>query len=84
MSDQDSRLVFERALEHLLEDLFTNVGIKCRYRIIHHNDVGIGVDGARQTDTCLLTTRQVDAFLTDFSLVTTWENGEIALQLASG
>lgn len=58
------------------------MGVKRRDRIIHKQHVGSRINSARQRDSCLLATGQVDAFLANFSIVTGRHNLEIRLQLA--
>jgi hypothetical protein len=70
---QDPSLVFKRAGEHIFEYLFLHICIKSRNGVIHENNVFIGIDGPSQGDTGLLTTTQVDAFFSDFSLVAAWK-----------
>ena len=54
--DKNASLVFKHALEHLLEDLFTHVCVKGGDGIIHHDYIGVGVDGSGKTDSGFLPT----------------------------
>mmetsp|Transcript_31387 Transcript_31387/g.38943 ORF Transcript_31387/g.38943 Transcript_31387/m.38943 type:complete len:209 (+) Transcript_31387:2443-3069(+) len=82
MRYKDPRLLLEHPLEDMLENLFAHIGIKGRDRVVHHDDISISINSPCQAHTRLLATRQVDAFLTNFCLVSSWQDIKITLQLA--
>lgn len=63
-------LVFQESFwaDDLVEDVLADVRIDRTQRIVEHVDVGLGVEGARQTDALLLPARQVDTALSDLGL----------------
>lgn len=82
MGHQDACLIFKHPHEYVLEDFLSHISIECRNRIIHHNYVCIGIYGTCQTASSFLPTRKVDTFLTDFSLISSYKNLEVAFKLA--
>ena len=52
--DQDSRLFFEDALDHLLEDFLADVCIESRDRVIHKDNVAVAIDGSGQAESGFL------------------------------
>ena len=52
--------------DDLLKDVLAHVGVDGGERVVEQVDVGLAVDGARQTDALLLTPAQVDALHTCF------------------
>jgi len=83
MGDKNACFVLEYAKEYLLENFLAHISIQGRNGIVCHNDITVCVDGAGQADSSLLAARKVDTSLADFSLMTSRQNLEVALELAS-
>ena len=80
---QNSRLVFQYALKHLLVDFLACLSVKSRDWIIHDDNVRSFVDGSCQANSRLLATRQVYTFLTNLGLIACWHECEVCFELAS-
>lgn len=66
----------------MLEDFLSDVGIKGRNRVIHDHNVRVGIDSSSQTHSSFLSTGEIDTFLTNFGLVSCWQDFKVSLQLA--
>ena len=82
VSHQDSRLFLHQADKDLVEDRLAHVWVQCRDRVVHDEQVRALVHSASEGESGLLTSREVDSFLTDLSLVTSWHDCEVRLELA--
>ena len=49
--------------DDLVEDVFADVRVDGAQRVVQNVDVGVLVDGSRQTYTLLLTTAQIDTLM---------------------
>ena len=58
-----SHLAFEHTVwtNHLLEDVFADMRVDGGERVVQKVDVGVTVDGTRQTDALLLSSAQINA-----------------------
>lgn len=65
---------------HLFKDVLANMGIDSWKWIIEQVEVSIVVDSSCQADPLFLTSRQVDALLTNLSLVSSSEDVQIRFQ----
>lgn len=79
---QDSRLLLHEAGKDLVKDVLAHVRVKSRDWVVHNEHIRAVVDGPSKSKSCFLATRKVDAFLTDFSLITSWHDCKIWLELA--
>lgn len=70
MGHKNSSFILQHTLEDMLKDLFTNIGIQSGNGVIHHDNVTVGIDCSGKTDASLLTTREVDSFLSNFGRIT--------------
>lgn len=65
MGHQDDSLPLQLLLDTLLKDVLPHVGVHSRQRVIQQDNVPVGVDCPGHADPLLLTTRQVQASLTN-------------------
>ena len=63
----------------MLEDFLSDVGIKGRDRIIHDYNVRVGIDSSSQTHSSFLSTGEIDTFLSNFGLVSSWQDFKVSL-----
>ena len=65
-------LASQQRHDGIRKDVAADIGIHGTQRIIHENDVGSAVDGARDRDALLLTAAQVDTALANLSTIAGW------------
>ena len=82
MSHQQSSFALQLVQDYVHEDLLSDVCIQCRNWIVHQKDVSGCVDCSSESDSCFLSSTEVDTFFTDFCLVTCRKNLEVTLKLA--
>lgn len=61
VSYEYNNLVLQFMANAIVEDIFGNLWINCAQRVIEQIDVSISIDSSCQTDSSLLTSRDVDA-----------------------
>ena len=81
VSRQNCCLALADALDYLLEDFPTRLGVKVRNRVIQEVNVVGTVDSSSATDASFLATGEIDAVFTQFSQVSCLQNLEILRQL---
>lgn len=77
VSHENSCLIFANSVEDLFENVLPDCGIESRDRVIHEKKVSVSINGSCKTNPCLLAPGEVDAFLTNLSIIATWENFEV-------
>ena len=82
MSNEYPRLMLEQTFEHLIEDFFAHISVKCRDGVVHDYGACVLVDGASKAQSGFLTSGEVDAPFSDFSVISCHENFEVVLELA--
>jgi len=83
MADQDTSFFGQFAHHDLFEDSFLNSVVYGSQGVIHQDALFVCVYGACQADASFLAVFQVDALFSDLSLVTTWQQIKVSLQLAN-
>ena len=79
---EDSGFLLKHTLKDFLENLLPHIGIQGGNRVVHHDNVGVGIHGSRQTYSSLLASGEIDTLFPDFCHVTGWQDIEISLKLA--
>ena len=79
---EDSGFLLKHALKDFLENLLPHIGVQGGNGVVHHDNVGVGIHGSRQTYSSLLASGEIDALFPDFGHVTGWQDIEISLKLA--
>lgn len=82
MSHKDSGLVLAHSLEHLMENLLLHNGIQGGNRVVHQDDVLVGIYSSCKTESGLLASREVDTFVTNLGHIASRKESKISLQLA--
>ncbi len=72
MRHHDSGLILTNALYELLEDIFLDISVKCRQRIIHQQDIPVSIDSSRQNNSRFLASRQIYTHFANLSQIPSW------------
>ena len=83
MRGQDTTLVFEETQDGMIKDVPADVGIHRAEGVVHDDDVCIEVDGTSDIKSLLLATRDGNASLANFGLVTVGKHVQICLESTS-
>ena len=73
MSDEDSDLAPEKAVDGLVDQMTTNVSVHGTQRIVHQINVGVDVETSSQIHPSLLATTEGDAFFTHGCFIAGWK-----------
>jgi len=74
---EDSGSTFAHTLNNFFKDSFSNSGIEGRDWIIEQDNVSVLIDSSSQSDTGLLTTREIDTLFTKLGLISSSQLLEI-------
>ena len=81
MCYQNSCLTLEHTVDNILHDVHSDVSVKCRDWVIQQIDIFLLIDGSGKSKSGLLSTTQVDSFLSNFSKITTLHDFKVSLKL---
>lgn len=70
MRHHNSGLILTDTLYELLEDVFLDISIKCRQRIIHQQDIPVSIDSSREDNSRFLASRQIYTHFSNLSQIT--------------
>ena len=79
MCHQNSGLLAQDTIDYVINNVFPDMCIQCRDRIIKKIDIFILVDSSCQSQSSFLSTTKVDAFLTNLCEVTSVHDFKISL-----
>ena len=83
MSHEDPCFSLKVPCENILEDLFLDICIQSRDRIVHQYNISLCVYSSCQRNSGLLPSTQINTFFTNLSLIAGGQNLKISLKLTN-
>lgn len=70
MGHQNCSFAFKYSIDNIINYVFSDFDIESRNRVVQQIDVSVLVDSSSQTESCFLTTTEIDASFANFCEVT--------------